>query len=209
MQRPIFFVVILYVCLLTFAPSSQAQQTGPANDNRVSFLRAGAFYGRTGDALGISGNVEINPVWWLGFCAFASHSRATSVTEDGPVVDWDVAVGACATAHLPEVKGFLISPFVQMSYQSDHNRVDIPLGDGTTFRVQQDQMNHLWAVGTAIDRAIVKNGPRWAVRIGKNFGAGPAVENVGGLYAVGGVIFPLDHPVLLERSFRRMVGMKP
>ena len=29
------------------------------------------------------------------------------------------------------------------------------------------------------------------------------------LYLVGGVIFPLGHPVELGRSFRRMVGRKP
>jgi len=209
LKSPITLLVMSIVCLFYFAPAVLAQQIGPSHNNRVSFARAGLFYGRTGSALGTGAYVEVNPIRWLGFCAFASHSRATSETEDGPVLEWDAAIGVCATIHLPEKKGFLVSPFVQMAYQSDHNRIDIPVGDGTIFRVQQNQMHRLWTVGPAIDRAIVRNGPRWAVRIGKNFGAGPAVTNLGGLYVVGGVIFPLDHPVELGRSFRRMVGLKP
>jgi len=66
-----------------------------------------------------------------------------------------------------------------------------------------------WGLGVMVDRAIVKDGPRWAVRAGRNFGAGPSVQNAGGVYAVGGVIFPLDHPVLLGRSFKRRIGLKP
>ena len=175
----------------------------------MPLVRAGLYYGRTGTALGTGVSLEVNPIRWFGLCGFASRSRATTVNENLPVEEWDTAVGACATAHLPEVKGFLISPFAQWAQQSDHNRVNIPLGDGTTYQQTQGQMHHLWTVGSAVDRAIVSNGPRWAVRIGRNIGSGPAAENAGGLYAVGGIIFPLDHPIELGRSFRRFVGLKP
>jgi len=111
--------------------------------------------------------------------------------------------------HSPEVKGFLISPFVQIAVQSDHRRLVIPLNDGTTYQDGAHQQRVLWMLGSTVDRAIVKNGPRWAVRAGKNFGGGPAVKNAGGLYLVGGLIFPLDHPVKLARSMPRMVGLKP
>jgi len=122
---------------------------------------------------------------------------------------WDFSTGGCITTHFPEAKGFLISPFAQIAFQSDHAQLDIHLDDGTTFQDRADHHRHLWTFGSTVDRAIVKNGPRWAVRAGKNFGGGPAAENAGGLYLVGGVIFPLDHPVKLARSMRRMVGLKP
>jgi hypothetical protein len=107
------------------------------------------------------------------------------------------------------MKGFLISPFVQMAYQNEHDRIVIPLGDGTSYQDRDDHMHRVWTIGPTIDRAITKNGPRWVARIGKNLGDGPAVKNAEGLYFVGGVIFPLDHPVELGRSLKRMVGWKP
>jgi hypothetical protein len=122
---------------------------------------------------------------------------------------WDFSTGGCITTHFPELKGFLISPFVQFAQQSDHGQLVIHLNDGTTFQDGADRERHLWTFGSMVDRAIVKNGPRWAVRAGKNFGGGPAVKNAGGLYLVGGVVFPLDHPVELGRAMRRMVGLKP
>ena len=111
------------------------------------------------------------------------------------------------TAHAPEIKGLLISPFVQMSYQNDHERIAIPMGNGAFYKDGEDHLGRLWSAGASIDRAIVKNGPRWAVRIGKNFGKGPAVENAWGLYVVGGIILPLDHPMRLMNSFR--FGRRP
>jgi hypothetical protein len=209
LKSPAFLLVTFFVCLFSSAPSVLAQQAGPPPENRVSFARAGVFLGRTGSALGSGAYVEVNPIRWVGVCAFAAHSRATFVTEGKPVQDWDSTIGVCVTSHLPMWKGFLISPFLQMAYQSDHDRVDIPLGNGATYRYEQNQMYRLWTAGPSIDRAIVKDGPRWQVRIGENFGNGPAVKRAGGVYAVGGVIFPLDHPVKLGRSFKRMIGLKP
>jgi len=172
-------------------------------------VRAGLYYGRTGTALGTGVSLEVNPIRWFGLCAFGSQSRATTVNENDPVKEWDAVFGACATTHLPQMKGFLISPFFQWAYQSDHQRVDIPLSDGTIYQETHGEIHHLWTVGSAVDRAIVTNGPRWMVRVGRNIGSGPAAQHAGGLYAVGGIVFPLDHPVELARSFRRMVGWKP
>ena len=165
--------------------------------------------GRSGSALGSSVYVEINPLRWFGVCAFASQSEATSKQFGGMAHDWDFSTGVCVTAHAPEMKGFLISPFVQMGYQNNHERIAIPIGPGAFYRDGDDHTRRQWLVGPAIDRAIVKNGPRWAVRIARDFGKGPAAEDAHGLYVVGGVIVPLDHPVELAKSFRRFTGWKP
>lgn len=165
-------------------------------------MRVGFFGGRTGTALGPSGYVEINPIRWVGVCAFASRSNATAGTNGGTAHDWDFSTGMCVTAHAPEIKGILISPFVQMSYQNNHSRFYMPLADGTIYRDGDDHMRRQWTLGTGIDRAIVKNGPRWAVRVGRNYGNGPEVSHAYGLYFVGGIIVPLDHPVELARSLR-------
>lgn len=209
MTRSIIALVLVFVCLVLAAPSVPAQEIGPSFKNHVPFTRVGFFTGRTGTAIGTSAYVEINPFRWLGFCALASRSQATSEMDGAHVQAWDRSTGACVTAHSPEIKGFLVSPFVQMAYQNDHNRISIPLDDGTIYQDGEDHAYRLWTLGSSIDRAIVRNGPRWVVRIGKNFGDGPAAKNAGGLYVVGGVIFPLDHPVELGRSVRRMVGGKP
>ena len=209
MTRSIIAVVLLFVCVGLSTSAAQAQEAGRSLTNRLPFVRAGIFGGRTGTATGSSGYLEINPLRRLGFCAFVSQSRATSLRDGGIAQGWDLSAGGCATVHAPQVKGFLISPFVQMAYQNDHGRFTIPLGDGTFYTDGQNEINHLWTVGVTVDRAIVKDGPRWAARVGKNLGPGPAAENAGGLYLVGGVIFPLDHPVRLGQSFGHMIGFRP
>jgi hypothetical protein len=171
-------------------------------------MRAGVYFGRTGVAKGPGAYLEINPLRWLGFCAIASHSQTSQEIEGGVVRVSDSSVGGCITTHFPEAKGFLISPFVEIAQQVEHDRFTMPLDDGTTYRDGSDGRHRAWLVGSAIDRAITKNGPRWSVRIARNFGAGPAAKNFAGLYVVGGLIFPLDHPVELGRSFRRMVSWK-
>jgi hypothetical protein len=193
---------LLFAFLVFCSSPVLAQGFEPQPRNQVSFLRVGLFAGRTGTALGPSGYVEINPIRWVGVCAFASRSNATSSTDGGSAHDWDFSTGLCATAHAPEIKGILISPFVQMSYQNNHSRFAMPQADGTIYREADDHLRRQWTVGAGIDRAIVRNGPRWAMRIGKNFGSGPAVDNARGLYLVGGLILPLDHPIELARSLR-------
>jgi hypothetical protein len=207
--RSFIAVVLLFVCVTFYAPSSRAQAIGFALGNRVPFARAGVFGGRTGQATGASGYIEINPVWPIGFCAIASQSGAISEQDGGTASGWDLSIGGCMIAHTPEVKGFLISPFVQMTYTREHGRFALPLGDGIYYREAQDSIRELLVAGVTVDREIVRGGPRWALRIGKNFGAGPAVDHFAGLFLAGGLIFPLDHPVALGRSFMRMVGLKP
>jgi len=219
-SRLIATYALLFTCLLRFVPSVWAQDPGNSNppvlvqnlgishENRIPFLRAGIFYGRTGTAKGPSSYLEINPSRWFGFCGFAARSGAASQPDGAAVQTWDFTSGVCVTAHAPEVKGFLISPFVQIEYQSDHDHISFPLGDGTFYQESDNHQRHVMTYGTTIDRAIVKNGPRWAIRAGKNYGGGPAANNAGGLYLTGGVIFPLDHPVELSRSFRKMAWWK-
>ncbi len=209
MTRSIVSSVLLLVCLVLSAPPVLAQVSGSPHTNRVPIARAGLFYGRTGIAEGPSGYLEINPFPWLGFCAIVSHSHTTHEIVGGHAQVSDLSTGACLTAHLPEMKGFLISPFVQMAYQNEHIRTVMPLDDGTFDQYADDRVRRVWTVGPTIDRAITKNGPRWVIRIARNFGDSPAVKNAGGLYFVGGLIFPLDHPVELGRSLRRLVGRKP
>jgi len=186
-----------------------AQGSAPHFKNRIPFVRAGVYFGRAGIAEGPGGYLEMNPFGWLGFCAIVSHSQTTHGIDGGRARVSDLSAGGCATAHLPERKGLRISPFVQWAYENQHNRIVLLLDDGTTYRGGDDEIQRVWTVGTTIDRAIIKNGPRWVARIGKNFGDGPAAKNAEGLYLVGGLIFPLDHPVELGRSLRRMVGRKP
>jgi hypothetical protein len=206
LAKSIAAVALLFVCLMFSTSPVSAQGFGTSLGNRVPFVRSGYFYGRTGTALGSGGYLEINPSRWLGFCGFAAHSSATSERDGGRAHGWDFSTGVCITAHAPEAKGFLISPFVQIAYQSDHGRLVIPLDDGTTYQEGEDHGRHLLTVGASVDRAIVKNGPRWVVRVGRNLGDGPAAKNAKGLYLVGGVILPLSHPVELGQSLRKMVG---
>jgi hypothetical protein len=200
-----------FACLVSLAPAALAQQGAPVYPaaDRPAIVSLGFLFGRTGDATGSSAYLEINPLRRLGFCAFAAQSRATSATDDGLVHEWDSSAGGCITTHFPQWQGFLVSPFAQFSHQRDHVDIAFPLSDGAMDAEMDSKTHQLWGLGVMVDRAIVKNGPRWAVRAGRNFGAGPAVQNAGGVYAVGGVIFPLDHPVLLGRSFKRVIGLKP
>lgn len=207
--RSLAALVFLFICASFCAPSIHAQAAPFALGNRVPFARAGIFGGRTGQATGTSGYIEINPPWRIGFCAIVSQSGAISQQDGGIASGWDLSAGGCVIAHAPEIKGFLVSPFVQMTYMRDHGRFALPLGDGTYYREAQDNIRHLFVAGLTVDRAIVRGGPRWALRIGENFGTGPAVDHFAGLYLAGGIIFPLDHPLALGRSFTRMAGLKP
>jgi hypothetical protein len=200
--------VLLFVCLVSSGSPVLAQEIARPHRNRVPFARAGLFFGRTGIAEGPGAYLEINPLRWLGICATVSHSRTTAGIDGGNARISDLSAAGCVTAHLPEMKGFLISPFVQLAYQSQHNRIVLLLDDGTSHRGGNDQTHRVWTVGPSVDRAIMKNGPRWAVRIGRNFGDGPSAKNADGLYFVGGLIFPLDHPIELGRSLRRIVRRK-
>ncbi len=208
MRRSVIASAILFVYLVLSGAPSMAQESAPQFRNGIPFVRTGLYFGRPGIAEGPGGYLEINPLPWLGFCAIVSHSQTTHEIEDGQARVSDLSVGGCVTAHLPERKGFRISPFVQRTRENEHNRFDIPLGDGTIYRDGDNERHRVWPVGVTIDRAIVKNGPRWVARIGKNFGDGPAANNAEGLYFVGGLLFPLDHPVELGQSMRRMVGRK-
>jgi hypothetical protein len=208
MPRSFVVIVFVFVCLVLTAPSIPAQEIKSPSASNIPFVRAGFFYGRTGTSQGLAGYLEINPVRWVGLCVFASYSQGTSERDGGTAKAWDFLTGGCVAAHLPDVKGFLISPFVQATYEKEHDRFTMPLGDGALYQYGADHVRHLLTPGVSVDRAIVKNGPRWAVRIGKNYGSGPAAKNGKGLYLVGGVIFPLGHPAGLGRPFRRMFGGK-
>ncbi len=207
MKKSAIILVFLAASTFGFVPSVLAQEIGsPRRD--VAFLRAGYFYGRSGTAEGSTGYLELNPSRWVGFFGLVSHSRNESEVDGGQAAAWDVISGVGVTAHAPELKGFLFSPFFQIEYQCAHDTFTLPLGDGTSYEDARGNRRHLFTVGASVDRAIVKNGPRWAARVGRNLGDGLAVNNAGGLYLVGGIIFPLDHPVELGRSFKKMIGMK-
>jgi len=201
--------VLACACLFATTSSLRAQSSATTGTDKVSFVRAGVFLGRSGSAIGPTLYVEVNPLRWLGVCAVAAQSQSTSSESGGVAHDWDFSTGFCVTAHAPAVRGFVISPFVQVGYQNNHERFAMRLADGDLYRDGDNQRGRQWLVGPMIDRAIVENGPRLAVRVGRNFGKGPASQNADGVYAVAGVILPLDHPVQLARSFRRMTGWKP
>jgi hypothetical protein len=208
LKGSIVAAILLFICLALFPPPVMAQKGVPLTRNRIPFARAGLYLGRTGIAEGPGAYLEINPLPWLGFCAVVSHSQTNQEEDGGHARVSDISAGGCVTAHFPEAKGFLISPFVELANQHEHDRFALLLDDGTTYRDGSDGRHRAWLVGSTIDRAITKNGPRWAVQIARNFGGGPAAKNVGGLYLVGGLIFPLDHPTELGRSLRRIAGSK-
>jgi hypothetical protein len=199
--------VLLIICLALSGSPVLAQQITAPPRNRIPYARVGLYFGRTGIAQGPGAYLEINLFRWLGVCAIASHSQTVHVVDGDHARVSDFSAGGCVSAHLPEMKGFLISPFVQITHQNEHDRIVIPLDDGASFLDRDDPIHRVRTVGTAIDRAITKNGPRWIARIGKNFGDGPAAYYAGGLYFVGGLVFPLDHTVELGRSLRKMVGL--
>jgi len=209
LKSSLIICIFLFLFLALSCKPVLAQEIAPALKARVPFARTGLFFGRTGTAEGPGAYLEINPIRWVGFCGIVSHSETIYGIVGGKARVTDLLTGGCVTLHSPEINGFLISPFGQMSNQNEHNRIVIPLPDGTVYYDGDNHLRHIWTAGATIDRAITKNGPRWVARFGKNFGDGPAVQNAEGLYFVGGVIFPLDHPVELRRSFRRMVGWKP
>jgi hypothetical protein len=200
--------LLLFICLALSTSPALAQQSVIQQRTRIPFLRAGVYFGRTGVAKGPGAYLEINPFRWLGFWVIASHSQTSHEIEDGLVRVSDSSFGGCITTHFPEVKGFLISPFVEMAQQTEHDRFTMPLDDGTIYHDGSDGGHRAWLVGPAIDRAITKNGPRWSVRIARNFGGRPTAKNFAGMYFVGGLIFPLDHPVELGRCLRRMASWK-
>jgi len=209
MKNSLVTIVLLSGCVMFLARSAKGQGLAPRPDNQVAFARIGLLAGRTGTALGPSGYVEINPIRWVGFCAIVSRSNATSDPDGGRARDWDFSTGACVTAHAPQIKGFLISPFLQMEYLNNHERFAMAEADGIIYRDSDDRLRRQWTVGTSVDRAIVRNGPRWAIRLGKNFGRGPASSEAGGLYFVGGLIIPLDHPKMLGRSLGMFRNSNP
>jgi hypothetical protein len=209
MKTTMLGLLSLFVFLILPANQLLAQEALPSLDNGVSFLRAGYFYGRSGTATGPTVYVEANPIRWVGVCAIVAKSHASSGVDGGTAQLWDSSAGGCFSGHLPMFKGLLISPFGQVLNQRTRDVISIPLGGGQFYVDGQLHTSPVWTFGSAIDRAIVKDGPHWAVRIGRNVGQGDSAKYAGGIYAIGGVIFPLDHPVALGRSFRRFVGWKP
>jgi len=209
LKNSLVAIALLFGCHAFSPRPVLGQGLAPQSDNRVGFVRLGLLAGRTGTALGPSAYVEINPLRWAGFCAFAARSNATANSDGGRAHDWDFSTGACVTAHAPSLKGVLVSPFLQVEYLNNHERFAMPLADGTFYRDSDDRIRRQWTVGTTVDRAIVRSGPHWAIRVGRNFGRGPATNNADGLYLVGGLIFPLDHPKGLARSLGLMRNSNP
>jgi len=200
LKNSAFASAVFSGCLLFLACPLAAQELSSPADTRVAFVRVALLAGRTGTALGPSGSIEINPFRYVGFCAFAAQSDATSDPGGGRAHDWDFSTGACVTGHTPLMKGFMISPFLQFEYLNNHERFIMAEANGAIYRDGADNMRRQWTFGSQVDRAIVRNGPRWALRIGRNIGKGPSSSEAGGLYFVGGLILPLDHPKLLARS---------
>jgi len=116
------------------APRVRAQAPAATGTDKISFVRAGVFLGRSGSAIGPTLYVEVNPLRWLGVCAVAAQSQSTSSEAGGVADDWDFSSGFCVTAHAPAMKGFVISPFAQVGYQNNHERFAMRLADGDLYR---------------------------------------------------------------------------
>lgn len=174
-------------------------QTEP--EHTFSFVNVGLFAGRSGAANGPSGLVEFDPVRWFGVGLFASESSGGANMYGGRASSWSFSAGLLFTVHPRPVKKFLISPFAQVGFNHDHGRLIIPEGQGIYFRDGDDPENYTWTVGPSIERPLFKNGPRWSIRFGRNFGPVTAAQHGGGIYAVAGFVLPLGHPVALVKSF--------
>jgi hypothetical protein len=203
----VFFCLFVPPVFAQQQPNSQpATQTASQNSASFSFLKFGLFMGRSGTAVGPNGYLEFNPVRWAGICAVVAQSSAAANADGGRAHDWDFSSGLCATGHLPPLKGLLISPFAQLEYENNHERIAIPIAPDVApnlyFTDGDNHMRRQWILGAMFDRAIMKNGPHWALRIGRDYGKGPAAQNAEGLYCVSGLLFPLDHPVRLAKSFK-------
>lgn len=171
---------------------------------KFSHINLGLFWGRSGAANGPSGFVEFDPIRWLGVGVFASDSSGAANMYGGRAYGWSFTGGLVFAVHPPKIKGFDISPFAQAGFNHDHGRLIIPLGiPGMYWKDGDNPERYTWTVGPSVSRQLFKNGPSWSFRIGRNFGPVTAAQHGGGLYAVGGLVFPLDHPIALAKSFGR------
>lgn len=185
-------------------PDASTTVTDRASSPRAfSFVNVGVFAGRSGAANGPSGFVEFDPIRWFGVGLFASESTGAQNMYGGRAYGWSFSSGLLFAVHLPAIKGVEISPFGQAGFNHDHGRLIIPAGDGIFFRDGDNPERYTWTVGPCIERPLFKNGPHWSVRVGKNFGPVTAAQHGGGVYAVGGFVLPMDHPITLVKSFKR------
>jgi hypothetical protein len=206
--------LLLFGCCIIWNParaqdqiqSTPAQESpaveGQSTPRNFSIVNIGLFAGRSGAAIGPSGLVEFDPVRWFGVGVFASESSAAQNMYGGRAYGWSFSTGLLFTVHPPTIKGFTISPFAQVGFNHDHGRLIIPMGDGVYWKDGDNPERYTWTVGPSIERPLFKNGPRLSLRIGKNFGPVTAAQHGGGLYAVGGFVLPMDHPIALIKSFR-------
>lgn len=177
-------------------------QQKPARN--FSLVKLGLLWGRSGAANGPNGYIEFDPIRWFGVGLFAADSSGAANMYGGRAYGWSFTGGLLFVVHPPRIKGFEISPFAQVGFNHDHGRLIIPLGmPGLYWKDGDNPERYTWTVGPSISRQLFKNGPSWDFRIGKNFGPVTAAQHGGGIYAVGGLVFPLDHPLELVRSFRR------
>ena len=171
---------------------------------KFSHINLGLFWGRSGAANGPSGYLEFDPMRWFGVGLFASDSSGEKNMYGGRAYGWSFTGGLLLAIHPPKVKGFEISPFAQVGFNHDHGRLIIPLGiPGVYWKDGDNPERYTWTVGPSISRQLFRNGPSWEFRVGKNFGPVTAAQHGGGLFAVGGLVFPLDHPLALAKSFVR------
>lgn len=184
-------------------PPIQVHNTDQQPSNDHSFLNLGLLWGRSGAANGPTGFFEFDPMHWFGVGLFASESSGAQNMYGGRASGWSFTGGLLFTGHLPEMRGFRISPFAQVGFNHDHGRLIIPLGNGLYWSDGDNPERYTWTVGPSIERRLFKNGPLGSFRIGKNFGPVTAAQHGGGIYAVAGLEFPLDHPVRLLKSFAR------
>lgn len=169
-----------------------------------SHINLGLLWGRSGAANGPAGFVEFDPIRWFGVGLFAADSWGAQNMYGGRASGWSFSGGLLFAVHPPKIKGFDISPFAQVGFNHDHGRLVIPLGvPGMYWSDGDNPERYTWTVGPAISRQLFKNGPSWSFRIGRNFGPVTAAQHGGGIYAVGGLVFPLDHPLRLAKSFIR------
>lgn len=171
---------------------------------KFSHINLGLFWGRSGAAAGPAGFVEFDPIRWFGVGLFAADSWGAQNMYGGRASGWSFTGGLLFAIHPPKIKGFDISPFAQVGFNHDHGRLVIPMGvPGVYWSDGDNPERYTWTVGPSISRQLFKNGPSWSFRIGKNFGPVTAAQNGAGIYAVGGLVFPLDHPLRLAKSFVR------
>ena len=170
--------------------------------DKVSFVRCGGLYGRSGVALGPSAYCEVNPFPWFGAYPTVGKSQVDGYVTRGIVAGVrGLSAGVGVVMRPLHVGHFRFGAFAQATYSGDHIRASVPNpATGATDTVYESDRNPLVTIGPDIEWRIPHTELWVLVRPGKNFGDGLAAGTAGGFSINAGIITDPVHPA--SRAFR-------